>query len=179
MSRLYEISGDFAELFDNYEELMETAEEKDKAEIEAAWFDTLSGIEGEFEVKAESVAQYIKELNARAEAIKAEEKKLAARRKAAEAATDRMKLYLKNCMEQMKLNKVETAKCKISIRKNAPSLRIDNEVEFIKALEAAGQTKFLKYAEPELKKTDIKNAIKAGEEFEGARLESSQSIIIG
>lgn len=177
--RLYEISSDFAELFDNYEELMETAEDEDKAEIEAAWFDTLTGIEGEFEVKAESVAQYIKELAARAEAIKAEEKKLAARRKAAEAATDRMKQYLKSCMEQMKLTKIETARAKVSIRNNAPSLKIDNEAELIKALEAAGQTKFLKYAEPELRKTDIKNAIKAGKEFTGARLEASQSIIIG
>ena len=179
MSRLYEISGDFAALFDNYEELMETAEEEDKAEIEAAWFDTLSGIEGEFEVKAESVAQYIKELNARAEAIKAEEKKLAARRKAAEAATDRMKLYLKNCMEQMKLNKVETAKCRISIRKNAPSLKIDDEKSFALRLEALGRTDLLKYSEPEIRKTDIKNLIKNGEEFEGARLETSQSVIIG
>lgn len=179
MARLYEISGDFAALFDNYEALLEDAEDEDKADIEAAWFDTLTGIEGEFEIKAESVAQYIKELAARAEAIKAEEKRLAARRKAAEHATDRMKQYLRNCMEEMKLKKIETARAKISIRNNAPSLKIDNETEFIKALEASGQTKFLKYAEPELKKTDIKNAIKAGEEFAGARLEASQSLIIG
>jgi hypothetical protein len=68
--------------------------EEDAEDIEQAWFDTLEGIEGEFECKAESVAQYIKELNAEAEAIKAEEKKLSARRKAKENAAIRMKDYL-------------------------------------------------------------------------------------
>lgn len=177
--RLYEISNDFAALFDNYEELMETTEEEDKADIEQAWFDTLTGIEGEFEIKAESVAQYIKELTKRADDLKAIEKQYAARRKAAEHATDRMKQYLKNCMEQMNLKKIETPKAKISIRNNAPSLRIDDESAFIKMLEETGRTELIKYAAPELKKTDIKNLIKKGEELTGARLEASQSLIIG
>lgn len=177
MPRLYEISDQFAQLFDSFDELMEA--EEDTEDIEQAWFDTLEGIEGEFECKAESVAQYIKELNAEAEAIKAEEKKLSARRKAKENAAIRMKEYLKNCMETMNLKKVETAKAKISIRNNAPSLKIDNETEFIMTLESSGRRDLLKYAPPEIKKTDIKNLIKSGEEFKGARLESSQSIIIG
>lgn len=177
--RLYEISNDFAALFDNYEELMETTEEEGKADIEQAWFDTLTGIEGEFELKAESVAQYIKQLSSEAEAIKAEEKALAARRKAKENSAIRMKDYLKNCMDAMNLKKIETAKAKISIRNNAASLKIDDEQEFIQMLESTGRTELIKYAAPELRKTDIKNLIKSGEEFEGARLESSQSIIIG
>ena len=61
MAKLFEISNEFAALFDNYEELMETTEEEDKADIEAAWFDTLTGIEGEFELKAESVAPMSKQ----------------------------------------------------------------------------------------------------------------------
>ena len=179
MAKLFEISNDFAALFDNYEELMETTEEEDKADIEQAWFDTLTGIEGEFEVKAESIAQYIKQLNSEAEAIKAEEKKLAARRKAKENSVTRMKDYLKNCMEQMNLKKVETARAKISIRNNAASLKIDDESAFIQMLESTGRTELIKYAAPELKKTDIKNLIKKGEELTGARLEASQSLVIG
>lgn len=177
--RLYEISNDFAALFDNYEELMETSEEEDKADIEQAWFDTLTGIEGEFEVKAESVAQYIKQLSSEAEAIKAEEKALAARRKAKENSVTRMKDYLKNCMDAMNLKKIETAKAKISIRNNAASLKIDDEQAFIQMLEATGRTELINYAAPELKKTDIKNLIKKGEELTGARLEASQSLVIG
>ena len=177
MSRLYDIADQFKELFDRYDDMIDT--EEDAEDIEQAWFDTLEGIEGEFECKAESVAQYIKELNAEAEAIKAEEKKLSVRRKAKENAAIRMKDYLKSCMETMNLKKVETARAKISIRNNAPTLKIDNEAEFIMALEATGRHDLLKYSAPEIKKTDIKNLIKSGETFTGARLESSQSVIIG
>lgn len=178
MAKLFEISNEFAALFDNYEELMETTEEEDKADIEQAWFDTLTGIEGEFELKAESVAQYIKNLSSEAEAIKAEEKALAARRKAKENSVARMKDYLKNCMDAMNLKKIETAKTKISIRNNAASLKIDDEQAFIQMLESTGRSELIKYAAPELKKTDIKNLIKSGEEFAGASLVASESLII-
>ena len=45
-------------------------------------------------------------------------------------------------------------------------------------LESSGRTELLKYAAPELKKTDIKNLIKGGEEFAGASLVASESLII-
>ena len=176
--KLYEIAGQFAELFDQYDELIE--DNSDNAEeIEQAWFDTLTAVEGEFEVKAESVAQYVKELTARAEAIKAEEQKLATRRKAYENRVSSMKDYLKGCMQSMSLNKVETAKARISIRNNAPSLKIDDEAKFIVMLQGSGRDDLLKYTSPEIKKNDIKTLMKNGEEFEGAHLEASQSLIIG
>ena len=122
---------------------------------------------------------YILRPTLEAEAIKAEEKNLAARRKAKENSVVRMKDYLKNCMEQMNLKKIETPKAKISIRNNAASLKIDDEQAFIQMLEATGRTELINYAAPELKKTDIKNLIKKGEELTGARLEASQSLVIG
>lgn len=178
MAKLFEISNDFAALFDKYEELMETTEDAGKADIEQAWFDTLEGIEGAFEIKAESIAQYIKQLSSEAEAIKAEEKTLAARRKAKENSVAHMKDYLKSCMDTMNLKKIETAKAKISIRNNAASLKIDDEQAFIQMLESTGRTELIKYAAPELKKTDIKNLIKGGEEFAGASLVASESLTI-
>jgi hypothetical protein len=45
-------------------------------------------------------------------------------------------------------------------------------------LESSGRTELLKYAAPELKKTDIKNLMKTGEEFTGASLVASESLII-
>ena len=64
MSRLFEIANDFALLYDRLEALDEI-EEADMREIaQQAWFDTLEGVEGEFELKAENVAQYIKALKA-------------------------------------------------------------------------------------------------------------------
>jgi hypothetical protein len=89
-----------------------------------------------------------------------------------------MKDYLKNCMDTMNLKKIETAKAKISIRNNAASLKIDDEQAFIQMLESTGRTELIKYAAPELRKTDIKNLIKGGEEFTGASLVASESLII-
>lgn len=178
MSRLYEMAAEFAELFNRYDSLIDETDVEDKEDIETAWFDTLSGMEGEFEIKAESVAQYIKELSAKADDIKKEEKILAARRKAYENSTARMKKYLMDCMNQVNLKKVETARAKIVVKNNAPALKIDDESAFVKMLESTGHKELLKYAEPEINKTDIKKLIKNGETFEGARLESSQSVVI-
>ncbi len=53
---LYELTNDFAQLFNQFDEIssMDNAEE-----FKQAWFDTLSGIEEEFEVKAENIGAYI------------------------------------------------------------------------------------------------------------------------
>lgn len=46
-------------------------------EMLTAWFDTLEGIEGEFDEKVESIAVYIKQLAAEAKALKAEKAAIA------------------------------------------------------------------------------------------------------
>ena len=180
MPRLFEISDEFAQLFDEFEELMDYAEENgiSSEEAEKAWFETLDAIETQFEIKADSVAQYIKELKAKSDAIKAEELKLKARRTTYENKVERLKLYLKENMEKMNRKKIETARSKILIRNNAPSLSISNEQAFIKMLESKGREELLKRAEPEIRKNDVKNLMKAGEVFDGAELVSTKSIII-
>lgn len=196
MSRLFEISSDFNQLFDRFDEIHEMEFEHNekgeaidgdgnvinpetmKAEMLQAWFDTLEGIEEEFCFKAENVAQYIKSLKAEAEDIKEEEMKLRKRRQQYQNKIDCMTVYLKNCMQAMGLKKVERPKAKITIRNNAPSLKIEDELKFIEMLQECGRDNLLKYSLPEIKKTDIKALIKAGEQFEGAVLESTQSLII-
>lgn len=107
MPRLFEISDEFAQLFDEFEELMDYAEENgiSPEEAEKSWFETLDAIETEFEIKADSVAQYIKELKAKSDAIKAEELRLKARRMTYENKVERLKLYLKENMEKMNRKK--------------------------------------------------------------------------
>lgn len=180
MMKLYEISGQFAQLFDRLEDLTdEDMTDEERSDFEQAWFDTLEVIEGEFELKAESIALYIKDLSARAEAIKAEEKRLAARRKTCENRAAGLKVYLKNCMEQMKLKKVETARAKVSLRGTAPSLIIADEPAFIAMLEDTGREELLKYSQPEIRKNEVKALIKAGEQFDGAELVPGQTVVIG
>lgn len=196
MQRLFEISQDFETLFDQYDAIQEMEFEKNedgsyidddgkiinpdvtRAELLQAWFDTLEGIEEEFNFKAENTAQYIKSLKAEAAAIKAEEDKLKKRRQSYSRKIDGMTIYLKNCMEQMGIKKIDMPKARITIRKNTPSLKIMDEVGFITMLQEHGRNDLLRYSLPEIKKTEIKRLIKSGEHFEGAALESSQSLII-
>lgn len=149
MQRLFEISQDFETLFDQYDAIQEMEFEKNengdyidddgkiinpdvtRAELLQAWFDTLEGIEEEFNFKAENTAQYIKSLKAEATAIKAEEDKLKKRRQSYSRKIDGMTIYLKNCMEQMGIKKIDMPKARITIRKNTPSLKITDEVGFI------------------------------------------------
>lgn len=196
MQRLFEISQEFEALFDQYDAIQEMEFEKNedgsyidddgkiinpdvtRAELLQAWFDTLEGIEEEFNFKAENTAQYIKSLKAEAAAIKAEEDKLKKRRQSYSRKIDGMTIYLKNCMEQMGIKKIDMPKARITIRKNTPSLKIMDEVGFITMLQEHGRDDLLRYSLPEIKKTEIKRLIKSGEHFEGAALESSQSLII-
>lgn len=196
MQRLFEISQDFETLFDQYDAIQEMEFEKNengdyidddgkiinpdvtRAELLQAWFDTLEGIEEEFNFKAENTAQYIKSLKAEATAIKAEEDKLKKRRQSYSRKIDGMTIYLKNCMEQMGIKKIDMPKARITIRKNTPSLKITDEVGFITMLQEHRRDDLLRYSLPEIKKTEIKRLIKSGEHFEGAALESSQSLII-
>jgi len=187
MPRLFEIADEFNELFNKYDDIqeMELDSEDESADAEAqrmellqAWFDTLDGIEGEFEVKAENTAQYIKSLKAEEAAIKAEEAKLHKRRKTYERKIENMSTYLRNCMQMMNLKKIDMPKARITLRNNAPKLVITDELSFIDMLQKTDRDYLLKYSAPEINKTAVKNLIKEGENFDGAFLEASQSLVI-
>lgn len=196
MSRLFDISQDFEILFDQFDiicdyefDVNEKGESVDddgnvinpetaKAEMLEAWFDTLSGIDEEFDLKAENLAQYIKCLKAEAEDIDQEMQKLKVRRDSRNKRIERLKAYLMSCMQQTGKKKIDMPRAKITIKNNAASLKIDNEVEFINMLQDNGRDDLLKYSLPEIKKSEIKKLIKSGEQFDGARLESGLSVVI-
>ena len=197
MQRLFDISQDFEALFDQFDAISEyefpvdedgrpvdddgnpVNPETAKAEMLEAWFDTLSGIKEEFNFKAENLAQYIKCLKAEAEDIDEEMKKLRARRDSRNKRIERLKNYLMENMEAVGITKIDMPKAKITIRKNTPSIKFDNEISFITMLQNKGRDDLLKYSMPEIRKSEIKKLIKSGEKFDGARLESGRSVIIG
>ncbi len=196
MERLFDISQDFEALFDQFDAISEyefpanengepvdddgnlVNPETAKAEMLEAWFDTLSGIKEEFNFKAENLAQYIKCLKAEAQSIDEEMKKLRARRDSRNKRIERLKNYLMENMQIVGTTKIDMPKAKITIRKNTPGVKIDNEVEFINMLQKHGRDDLLKYSLPEIRKAELKKLIKSGEKFEGARLESGTSVII-
>lgn len=180
MSRLFELSAEFAELFDQLDSLAEQADAMGipREEVETAWFDTLDGMEQEFNLKAENTALYIKELAVKADALKREEKKLAERRKSYERRAASLKDYLMQNMMQTHQKKIDGIRARITIRNNPTSLQVQDEAALIHLLEQNGQDDFLKYAKPELRKTEIKEFLKSGGQLEGCSLVSTQSVLI-
>ena len=192
---LYEITKDFEELFNQYEDIASYEFTPDgnggfvdddgnpvdpaafrEAAVQA-WFDTLDGMEEEIKYKAENVALYIKSLKADADALKAEKEKLEARLKAKEKSIKSMTGYLKNCLEAAKLKKIETPRAAISIRNNPESVEITDEKSFI-GWAQDNNDDLLRYKDPEVNKTAVKQLLKAGEEVPFAKLIRTKTLNI-
>jgi aromatic ring-opening dioxygenase LigB subunit len=129
--------------------------------------DTLEGLAGDLETKSINVAAYFLSLDAQAAAIKEAEAKMAARRKAIEAKSARLKDYLKQNMQACEIQKISCPEFEISLRKNPPSVIIDDEslipLEFIEIRE----TRHIDKA-----------AIKAVKGCAGAHIEQGFSLVI-
>lgn len=194
--KLYELTQLFAELFEQFDAINDYEFDTNadgecvdddgniiedpaahKENMLTAWFDTLEGIEGEFDNKAENIAAYIKALLAEAKAIKIEEDNLRNRRKKCEKSAESLKTYLLNSMQVTGRKKIDTPRAVISLRNNAPSLVVDNELDFISWAEKNNDT-LLKYAMPEIRKADIKKLIKSGEEIPFVHTEQNVSLTI-
>ena len=98
MSRLYDLTQDFEALYDQLDTLDPEAEEYE--DLMTAFFDTIEGIEGEFNQEAEALAVFYKRLAAQACDMKAEEAKLRARRNTLESKAARIKAFLCLAMEK-------------------------------------------------------------------------------
>ena len=196
MASLYEMTQDFKFLFDQYESIgdMEFTPDGEggfidddgnavdpaaaREEMAQAWFDTLDGMEADIQNKAEAVAIYIKNIASEADEIKTEEANLRKRRLAKEKTVERMKKYLMECMEAAKLKKIDMPRAVISIRNNAESVEIIDEAQFISWAQSNDRDDLLKYAAPEIRKTFVKQDLKADKEIPFARLTRSQSVVI-
>lgn len=125
-------------------------------------------LEMERDVKIENIALWIKDLKAEADAIKKEKQNLAARQASADGKAESLKNYLKYILEG---NKFTTPKVSISYRNNT-------SVKYDPAHLLDIPAKFLDYGEPTVKKSLVKEKLKAGEDVAYCRLETTQSMII-
>ena len=194
--KLFEYSETFAQLFDSFDVICGYEPEQNEngqyidddgniipdpdayiKDMQTAWFDTLDGIEEEFECKAENIACYIKQLDGELELLKKQKAAFKRRRKAKENQLARMKDYLLVCMQKINRKSVETALAKITVKNNAESAQFADEKDFIKwAKDNAPE--LLNYGEPTIYKTLVKNALKSGRELPGASLGRTQSLTI-
>ena len=194
--KLYEITAEFADLFDRFDEIADYTPDTDEygryvtedgdiiEDLEAyrqsyltAWFDTLTSIEGEFNEKAENVAVYIKNLNAEIKAVKAEKKALKARRLSIEGQAKRMTDYLLRSMRAIGVKTIDMPRARMTLKLNPESVVIDNEGALIHwAMEH--DDSLLKYSEPEIKKNDVKSLLRMGQQIPYAHLERKESVTI-
>lgn len=160
---LYEIDTKIMAIVDEaYDE--ETGEIKNEE-----LFEELNDLAQAREDKIEGVACWIKNLNAEAAALKAEKEAFEKRQKAAENKAKSLKAFLQYALHG---EKFKTAKVSISYRRSE-SVEVDPGYDI-----TTMDDKWLRVKDPELNKTAIKEALKAGAEIQGVHLAESISMQI-
>lgn len=161
---LYDLTGELLEL-------MEMAQDPDVDPD--ALKDTMEAINLAFEDKADGYAKIYRMLISQADAIKAEMERLKKREKSFRNNAETIKDTLETAMLATGKKKIKTALFTISIRRNPESVVMD-----VKYPESVPE-RFWKVRDPEIDKTAIKKALKAGENLDGiAHLEQTESLQI-
>jgi len=167
---LYELTGDYLRLMD-----MLYDEDVYDDNLTAA----CDAIEAQIEDKADGYAKIIKSMEATVAGLKSEEKRLKERRAALESRQKLLKENLEGSMRATGKTKFKTDLFSFGIQKNPASVKIDDPEGFIKRCQEAGRDDLLKFREPEINKTAIKEAItKDGEVIEGAEVVQTESLRI-
>ena len=162
MTSLYDIAAEYRQTADKLADL-----DLDEQTIA----DTLEGMSGALEVKAQNVVMFARNLEATATAIKEAETAMAARRKAIEHRAAGLRRYALSAMQVAGVQSIECPYFKLSVRKNPPA------VEVFDAAQIPAQ--FMRTPEPPPPAPDkkaITEAIKAGREVPGARLVSGERL---
>ena len=162
MRTLYEINSDILSCLD-----METGEILDTARLDA--------LQLERDQKFENVGLWIKDMNAEITARKEEVRKQQQAIKSLEARID-------GCKEWLRLNlageKFKTPRVGISYTHNQ-RVKVEDEEAAIDAMSKSTElVGFLRFPPIELRKDDIKKALKAGTEIPGLSLEDTESVVI-
>ena len=138
--------------------------------------DRLTALQMERERKLEGVALWVKDLNYEAQMVKEEADKLTARKKALDNKIASLKAWLLWALDGEKL---KTARCNV-YQTHSQRLAVADECELINIIQTLDDPqRFLRFRTPELKKDEIKKAIKDdGWTFAGVTLETTESVVI-
>ena len=129
----------------------------------------------ERERKLEGVALWVKDLNYEAQMVKEEADKLTARKRALDNKISALKMWLLMALEGQKL---KTPRCNV-YQTHSQRVAVADEkklIDFLQTLEEP--EKFLRFQEPELRRDEIKKALKDGTIIPGAELETTESVVI-
>lgn len=148
------------------EEMIENSINWETGEVDEN-YDKLTDLKDEINAmvisKGKDLIYVLRKQDNYAEAIDEEIKRLQALKKSYAKKKENLSNYIKMCMIANNIKAIETPVGKLSVVNNAESVEIYDETLIDK--------KFIKTkVEETISKTDIKNAIKNGEEVQGARL---------
>lgn len=163
MATLYELSKEYTEALNNFSVDEETGEIS---------FDTnkIDHIESNIKDKADNIACFIKDLTALSDSIKAEKNALDERLKANDKKIESLKKYITSAMELAQMDRLETARNKITFRTSKKVIISDDDAVPEKYIKLEITSKVDKKA--------IGEALKAGEVVNGCYLEVNNNIQI-
>lgn len=160
MTKLYELTEQFKEL----------AKLADCEEMKEALTDTLEGLEGEFQEKAQAITSMVLNMDSDTSAIDEEIKRLTARKKTIQNRQQSMKDYLRVNMERCEISKITCPLFTITCAKGREIVHIDNEKEIPDDFLTVNTV-----ISPDKKAIEAK--LKEGVSVPGAHLEISKSSI--
>ena len=137
----------------------------DEGELDAeALQDTLDGLEGDLQAKAEGLLSYVANIGSDVSAIDTEIKRLQARKKVMTNRQDSLREYLRFNMVQGDIKKISCPLFTISLRKPVDVVEIDGSIptELL-------PKEYLNWS-VSINKMKIKSDLKAGKDVPGARL---------
>lgn len=130
--------------------------------------EAIAALEMERDEKLENLGCWYKQLIAEADALKTQKNIFAEREKAKRNKAESLKTYLADYLDGKKF---ETAKVALTFRRSE-AVEFDNQ--YLRCV----PSEYLKFKEPELNKTAVKQAIKAGENVPGCELVERQNLQI-
>lgn len=164
MANIYELTGDIQLLWN----LMDNGEIDDDTLIDA-----MKNSQEELSVKLEGYCKFIKNLDADIDGIAAEVKRLSERKKVLENTKDRAKKAMKMALDTAGEKKIPCGTFLVYLKKNPAHVVMDEtDIDKIPA-------HYLKFADPEINKKAIKDALDSGTMLDGlAHLEQDESLQI-
>ena len=159
------------EITDEYMRLLELAE--DPETDPEVFADTLEGLQGALEDKADGYGRVIRELEAYTAGLEAEIARLTAKKRTADNSITRMKEALKSAFLATGTAKIKTDLFTITIQRNPAAVVMDEQ--YIENI----PTEYLIEQEPKLNRQKIKEDLKAGKDLQGiAHLEQTEGLRI-
>lgn len=135
--------------------------------------DTVEGLTGEIEVKAQNVAEFVRNLESSTAAIDGAIAEMKSRRDRIQRNADWLKGYLFTQMKASGITKISCPYFVLSIKKNPPKVVITDPGKIPCELYV-----YPPAPEPYPDKAAIKAALQAGQEFDGAHLEQGERLEI-